>query len=134
MFFLRRRTRRRLGFSGLGDVLEHALRHHRGHRGRVRALCRLLCALTDTGIRLVAIAAILLLSGINYLGVKQGSALQTIFTLGKVIAIVAILVLVVVLRSPGMAGANPTVVEQISVAKFALAVAAASSRSAVGTW
>lgn len=80
--------------------------------------------LTDTGIRLVAIAAILLLSGINYLGVKQGSTLQTIFTLGKVIAIVAILVLVVVLRSPGMAGTNPTVVEQISVAKFALAVAA----------
>ena len=58
------------------------------------------------GIRLVAIAAILVLSGINYLGVKQGSTLQTIFTLGKVIAIVAILVLVVVLRSPGAAGTS----------------------------
>src|SRR5881398_3500569 len=55
--------------------------------------------LGDSGIRVVAIAAILLLSGINYLGVKQGSTLQTIFTLGKVIAIVTILVLVVVLRS-----------------------------------
>src|SRR2546428_14099174 len=42
--------------------------------------------LGDTGTRLVAIAAILVLSGINYLGVKQGSTLQTIFTLGKVIA------------------------------------------------
>jgi APA family basic amino acid/polyamine antiporter len=80
--------------------------------------------LGDTGIRLVAIAAILLLSGINYLGVKQGSALQTIFTLGKVIAIVAILVLVVVLRSPGAGVANAAMSEQISVAKFALAVAA----------
>src|SRR5438034_11484773 len=44
--------------------------------------------LGDTGIRLVAIGAILVLSGINYLGVKQGSTLQTIFTLGKVFAIV----------------------------------------------
>src|SRR6266404_4892668 len=57
--------------------------------------------LGDTSIRLVAISAILVLSGINYFGVKQGSTLQTIFMLGKVIAIVAILVLVVVLRSPG---------------------------------
>src|SRR6185312_10422092 len=36
--------------------------------------------LSDTGTRLVAIAAILVLSGVNYLGVKQGSTLQTIFT------------------------------------------------------
>src|SRR6266550_7442618 len=70
--------------------------------------------LGDTGIRLVAIGAILVLSGINYLGVKQGSTLQTIFTLGKVIAIVSILVLVVVLGSAGMAGTNPTTSEQIS--------------------
>src|SRR6266550_7523238 len=42
--------------------------------------------LGDTGTRLVAIAAILVLSGINYLGVKQGSTLQTIFTFGTVIA------------------------------------------------
>src|SRR5438093_10426213 len=80
--------------------------------------------LGDSGIRLVAIAAILVLSGINYLGVKQGSTLQTIFTLGKVIAIVTILVLVVVLRSPSVVVTNDVNVEQISVVKFALAVAA----------
>ena len=84
--------------------------------------------LGDTGIRLVAIAAILVLSGINYLGVKQGSALQTIFTLGKVIAIVAILVLVVVLSPPSLvrqaAATQAAAGPGISVGKFALAVAA----------
>ncbi len=80
--------------------------------------------LSDTGIRLVAIAAILVLSGINYLGVKQGSTLQTIFTLGKVIAIVAILVLVVVLRSPSAAATQAAAGQGISVGNFALAIGA----------
>jgi len=80
--------------------------------------------LGDTGIRLVAIAVILVLSGINYLGVKQGSTLQTIFTLGKVIAIAAILVLVVVLGSPNAAATHAVASQEISVGKFALAIAA----------
>jgi len=80
--------------------------------------------LSDTGIRLIAITAILVLSGINYLGVKQGSILQTIFTLGKVIAILAILVLVMVLKSPGGVTINAVTSEHISVTKFVLAVAA----------
>jgi APA family basic amino acid/polyamine antiporter len=80
--------------------------------------------LGDTATRLVAIAVILLLSGINYLGVKQGSTLQTIFTLGKVIAIVALLLLVVVLSSPGAAATPAAPSPQISIAKFALAIGA----------
>ena len=47
----------------------------------------------DTEIKAVAIAVILILSAINYIGVKQGSTLQTFFTLGKIIAIVGIIVL-----------------------------------------
>jgi basic amino acid/polyamine antiporter, APA family len=79
--------------------------------------------LGDNGVRLVAIGAILVLSAINYFGVKQGSTLQTIFTFGKIIAIVAILVMVVVLGSP--ASASPEAVGQgISVGKFALAIGA----------
>lgn len=39
----------------------------------------------------VAVVVILLLSAVNYLGVKQGSLLQTLFTLGKIIAIVCII-------------------------------------------
>jgi basic amino acid/polyamine antiporter, APA family len=80
--------------------------------------------LGDTGIRLVAIGSILLLSAINYLGVKQGGALQTIFTLGKVIAIVAILILVVVLGSAGAATTQASAGHEISIGKFALAIAA----------
>ena len=80
--------------------------------------------LGDRSTRLVAIAVILVLSGINYLGVKQGSTLQTIFTLGKVIAIVALLLLVVVLSSPGAAATPTSPSPQISIAKFALAIGA----------
>ena len=47
--------------------------------------------LSDAGIKAVAIASILILSAINYIGVKQGSRLQTLFTLGKVIAVAVII-------------------------------------------
>jgi len=43
--------------------------------------------LGDTGIRAAAIAAILLVSAVNYAGVKHGSRLQTAFTVVKVLAI-----------------------------------------------
>ncbi len=46
--------------------------------------------LTDAQIKGVAIAAILLVSAVNYIGVKQGSTLQTLFTAGKLVAIAGI--------------------------------------------
>jgi len=46
--------------------------------------------LGDTGVRIVAIAAILLLSAINYAGVRYGTAVQTTFTIIKVAAVVLI--------------------------------------------
>lgn len=49
--------------------------------------------LSPTGTKAVAIGVILLLSAVNYLGVKQGSRLQTLFTAGKLLAVVAIVVL-----------------------------------------
>jgi APA family basic amino acid/polyamine antiporter len=45
----------------------------------------------DTGIRLTAIGAILILSGINYVGVRPGSSLQASLTIAKVVAIVGLL-------------------------------------------
>jgi APA family basic amino acid/polyamine antiporter len=48
--------------------------------------------LGDFGIKIVGVAMILILSAINYIGVRQGSALQTLFTAGKLIAIVLIIV------------------------------------------
>ncbi len=46
----------------------------------------------EVGTKFVAIAVILLLSAINYIGVKHGSRVQTFFTLGKLIAIAGIIV------------------------------------------
>ncbi len=48
--------------------------------------------LGDAGIRVAAVAAILVLSAINYLGVRQGSTVQTTFTIGKVAAILIMIV------------------------------------------
>ncbi len=56
--------------------------------------------LSDLGIRVVAIAVILLLSIINYFGVRAGSTVQTAFTIAKIAAIAAILVAVAVLAPP----------------------------------
>jgi basic amino acid/polyamine antiporter, APA family len=49
--------------------------------------------LGTTGTKVVAIAAITALSFVNYLGVRQGSRLQTFFTAGKMIAVLAIVLL-----------------------------------------
>ncbi len=48
--------------------------------------------LESGGVKITAIAAILVLSGVNYLGVRQGSTLQTLFTAGKLLAIGLIIV------------------------------------------
>jgi len=46
--------------------------------------------LGDSGIRLVAIAAILILSAVNYVGVAAGSGLQAAFTIAKIVAIAGV--------------------------------------------
>ncbi|HKY29947.1 MAG TPA: amino acid permease [Pyrinomonadaceae bacterium] len=79
--------------------------------------------LSDRQISVVAIAVILVLSAINYLGVRHGSILQAVFTLVKVIAIVAILLLVVLLGSPQAETVRITD-EPLAVNAFIQAVAA----------
>jgi APA family basic amino acid/polyamine antiporter len=49
--------------------------------------------LGETGVRAVAVAAIVLLSGVNYVGVRHGTVLQTAFTAGKLVAVLAIIAL-----------------------------------------
>ena len=46
--------------------------------------------LGDGGIRVVAIAAIVLVSAVNYVGVAAGSALQAAFTIAKIVAIAGV--------------------------------------------
>jgi APA family basic amino acid/polyamine antiporter len=47
--------------------------------------------LGGAGLKAVAVAAVLALSAINYVGVQHGSRLQTAFTIGKVLGILAII-------------------------------------------
>src|SRR4051812_42581548 len=47
----------------------------------------------DAGIRTVAVAAIVAISALNYVGVKRSSTVQTAFTIGKVIAVALIVVI-----------------------------------------
>src|SRR5271154_2873804 len=59
-----------------------------------------LVPLSDNEMRGVAIACIVLISTINYFGVRAGSTLQTGFTIAKLAAIAAILIAVVVMAPP----------------------------------
>ena len=81
--------------------------------------------LSDAGIRIVAVAAILGLSAVNYIGVAFGSGLQAAVTMAKVAAIVALLAVGFWLGADlpvhyvGAAAAA-----DVSVARFAAAVSA----------
>jgi APA family basic amino acid/polyamine antiporter len=76
-----------------------------------------------TGSRLVAVSAILVLSAINYRGVTFGASLQSAFTLVKVIAVMAIMVLGFALSS-GSAPVDDGTLPPVTFANFLLAVGA----------
>ena len=83
--------------------------------------------LSDIGIRVVAIAGILALSWINYLGVKQGSTLQTAFTIVKVLAILVIIVVGLALGPLApvpAAESSAMALGQVSAQDFGLALVA----------
>ena len=90
--------------------------------------------LDDFGIRAVAIGAILLLSFVNYLGVRQGSLLQTIVTVSKVAVIAILLGMVFFLGAParpdgappaGRDDTPPAAAAPVPFREFVLAVSAA---------
>ena len=77
----------------------------------------------DTATRLVAIGAIVVLSAINYLGVRLGSGVQSAFTLVKVVAVIGIITVGWALGGPvAAAPAAPAVA--IGAGNFLLAVGA----------
>jgi APA family basic amino acid/polyamine antiporter len=81
--------------------------------------------LGDLGIRAVAIGGILVLSFVNYLGVRQGSMLQSVVTISKVAAILLLLGMAVFLASPAARpSANPLPLS-VPFSEFVLAVSAA---------
>ncbi|MEP6495294.1 MAG: amino acid permease [bacterium] len=84
----------------------------------------------DAGLRVLAVSAIVVLTGVNYLGVRQGSLVQTTLTIFKVGAIVAIIAIaftlgprhaaVVQAAAPVPAAVAPT----LTIRAFALALVA----------
>jgi len=82
--------------------------------------------LGDVGIKAVAIAAIVALSAVNYLGVKQGSTLQSVFTAGKVLAIALIIGLGFLFGSqlPEHFGAGEATNNSITLSDFLTALVA----------
>jgi basic amino acid/polyamine antiporter, APA family len=81
--------------------------------------------LGDTGIRAVAIAFILALSCVNYLGVRQGSGLQTAVTIGKVAAIVLLLAMAAIFGETAAAAAPAATAAPVTFREFVLGVSAA---------
>jgi APA family basic amino acid/polyamine antiporter len=63
----------------------------------------------DLGIRLTAVGGIVVLSAVNYFGVRPGSALQTTLTIAKVAAIVLLLVLLLVTGTTRLPGSIASV-------------------------
>jgi len=82
----------------------------------------------------LAIGVIILLSGINYLGVKQGSTLQTLFTAGKLMAILLIIVLGFTLGSRVETHFDTTGLETQSVTLKGFFFAWAAGLFAYGGW
>ncbi|MEE8378687.1 MAG: amino acid permease [Candidatus Aminicenantaceae bacterium] len=84
-------------FPGLGFLWGWAMFWimHSGIIAAVAVICAryvgFFVPLTDAGVKAVAISVIIILSAVNYIGVKQASSLQSLLTLGKVVAIVFIL-------------------------------------------
>ena len=81
--------------------------------------------LGDAGTKGVAVAGILLFTAVNYVGVRQGSGLQTVVTVSKV-AVIALLLLMVLFWGARRGDAAAAVAEPAApFREFVLAVAAA---------
>jgi basic amino acid/polyamine antiporter, APA family len=78
----------------------------------------------DIGIRLLAMTAILLVSFIQYLGVKPGSAVQVVLTAAKVCAVVLLCALIFTLGKAAHQDVIASADQPVRLASFGLAVAA----------
>src|SRR5271155_340020 len=79
--------------------------------------------LNDFQMRAVAVGVVLLISTVNYLGVRAGSAMQTAFTIAKLTVIAGILIAVVALAPP-QAASVPAVNGAHGTREFLLAISA----------
>jgi len=89
--------------------------------------------LSENGIRGVAIATVLALSFINYLGVKQGSTLQFVLTTAKLGAIMAMVLLLFVFGGPAH-HSLPVTLTSSSIPLRAYGLAVGAGLFAFGGW
>jgi APA family basic amino acid/polyamine antiporter len=81
--------------------------------------------MSDVALRAVAVAAILVLSFVNYFGVKFGSRVQTAFTAVKVLAVVAIIAAGAIFDpADAVIPSTPAIVAEFGIGDFLLAVSA----------
>jgi basic amino acid/polyamine antiporter, APA family len=78
----------------------------------------------DTGVRMLAMAAILLVSFIQYLGVRPGSAVQVILTAAKICAVALLCALIFTLGKAAHHDVIASADQPVHLASFGLAVAA----------
>ncbi|HKD76010.1 MAG TPA: amino acid permease, partial [Ktedonobacterales bacterium] len=90
--------------------------------------------LSETGIRVVAIIAVLGLSFVNYLGVKTGGALQVTLTVAKVAAIAAMVLLLFVFGAPAHSRVGMRAVLHANVSLKNAGLAIAAGLFAFGGW
>ena len=83
-----------------------------------------LFGLGEVGVRVLAVAAILLVSMVQYLGVKLGSAVQVTLTAAKLAAIAVICALLFVLGGPAHHSLPAEPAQAMATTKLGLAVAA----------
>ncbi len=103
------------------------------HSGIVAAIAMVFARYTavfvpagDIGVRAIAVAVIVVLSALNYVGVRAGSRVQTAFTVAKVVAVAAIVVVGFAVSSHGVVHSHPLATDTgpASLRDFLLAMVA----------
>jgi basic amino acid/polyamine antiporter, APA family len=87
----------------------------------------------DAGLKIIAVAAVLVLSAVNYAGVRQGSLVQTTLTIAKVGAVAGITALAFIL-GPRAAIPAPTLSPVVSQDSHAFIAAIVAGLFAFGGW
>jgi APA family basic amino acid/polyamine antiporter len=100
--------------TGILGAIAVVLARHAGH----------FFALGEAGIRALAVAAILVVSLVQYLGVKLGSAVQVALTAAKLAAIAVICALLFALGGAAHRALPTEAAQPVALTKFGLAVAA----------
>ena len=89
--------------------------------------------LGTTGIRIVAVVAVLGLSAFNCLGIRQGSRLQTIVT-GAKLAAIALLIVAGVTLAPASMSSGSSVAESTGIGPSSILLALVAGLFAFGGW